>query len=82
MLGRREVPNGLSPARAWRWCFLRALRDARLARRKGRPIAKHHLARLFMRRWNELADYFGELDKNWSLRRLRDGSHFIGKDNQ
>src|SRR5258708_7652150 len=51
MLGRRGVPGGLPAGRAWRWCVLRTVRNARIARRKGRPIAGHHLGRLFARRW-------------------------------
>jgi hypothetical protein len=78
-LGRHEVPAGLSADRAWRWCVLRTVRDARLARQKGRPIAMHHLARLFSRRWHQLLDQFDELDKKWFLRRLHRGGHFIGK---
>jgi len=61
-LVRRGVPTGLSAGRAWRWCVLRTRRDARLAQRKGRPIAKHHLERLFARRWNDMLDQLTELD--------------------
>jgi CRISPR-associated protein Csb1 len=50
-LGRREAPAGLSAQRAWKWCLLRTVRDARLARQRGRPIAAHHLERQFARRW-------------------------------
>ena len=78
-LGRRGVPRGLSANRAWRWCVLRTLRDAKLAQRKGRPIARHHLERLFARRWHEVSDQFDELDKKWFLRRLHRGRHLIGK---
>jgi hypothetical protein len=49
--------------RAWRWCILRTARDARLARQKGRPIAKHHLARLLVRRWHQMLHQYDELDK-------------------
>jgi len=50
-LGRREAPAGLSAQRAWKWCLLRTVRDARLGRKRDRPIAAHHLERLFVRRW-------------------------------
>jgi hypothetical protein len=79
MLGLRGTPTGLSANRAWRWCILRTLRDARLARQRGRPIARHHLARLFARRWHEVLDDSLELDKQWFLTRLRRGRQFMGK---
>lgn len=53
-LDRHKVPAGLSPERAWRWCVMRTNRDARIAKRNGRPIASHHLARVFARRWHEV----------------------------
>jgi hypothetical protein len=52
--GRRRVLT-----RAWRWCVLRTIRDARLARARRRPIAPHHLPRLFCRRWRACAAVLG-----------------------
>jgi len=46
-----RVPADLPPDRAWRWCLLRTLRDARLAAHRGRPISRPNLERLFYRRW-------------------------------
>ena len=76
-LGRQGGPPELSPGRAWRWCVLRTLRDAKLARHKGRPIARHHLEGLFARRWHEMSDRLAKLDKKWFLRRLHRGRHLI-----
>lgn len=52
------MPTGLSADRAVRFCIQRTRRDARLARRRGRPIAEHHLRRLLERRLNGMADLF------------------------
>jgi len=46
-----RVPTGLSGQRLWRWCVVRTIRDARLARGEGRPWPAHQLARRFERRW-------------------------------
>lgn len=64
-LGRRRLPQKLSADRAWRWCVLQTLREARQADQRGRPVASHHLARLFARRWNELSVELGGLNRNW-----------------
>jgi hypothetical protein len=58
---------------------LSTFHDDRLARRKGRPIAPHHLARLFARRWYGMSEQFAGLDKQWFLRRLLRGRQFVGK---
>jgi hypothetical protein len=73
------VPSDLSADRAWRWCVLRIVRDAKLAKYKGRPIARHHLERLFARRWYDMLENLNELDKKSFLRRLHRGRHFIEK---
>jgi predicted transcriptional regulator len=78
-LGRRGGPPELSAERAWRWCVLRTLRDAKQAKSKGRPIATHHLARLFARRWHQMSDQLGEFDRNKYLRTLRLGRYLLGK---
>jgi hypothetical protein len=44
----------MSAGRAWRWCVLRTLHDARLAARKGRPASVRQWQRRFARRWAEL----------------------------
>lgn len=41
--------------RAWRWCIARTLRDLRLSVRRGRPITRPNLERLFARRWASVA---------------------------
>jgi hypothetical protein len=42
---------------------LRTLRDAKQAKHKGRPIAPHHLARLFARRWHQMSQQSNEVDR-------------------
>ena len=56
-----RVPAGLTPARAWRWCVLRTLRDARLAAARGRPMSQRNAERLFRRRWQRAAVRFPRL---------------------
>lgn len=50
-----RAPLGLSVERGWRWCVQRTIRDARLAKARGRPISRSTLERLFNRRWQRLA---------------------------
>ncbi len=81
-LGRCAAPRELSADRAWIWCILRTLRDARRARDRGRPVAQRHLERLFARRWHEWYDvltHVDKLDKQWFLMKLDLGRHLIGK---
>ena len=51
--------------RAWRWCIERTLRDLELSVRRGRPITRPNLERLFCRRWWRAApgDPGAELDR-------------------
>ncbi len=49
--GACEPPDGLSGERLWRWCVLRTLRDARLARARGRWMSRSAMERRFARRW-------------------------------
>lgn len=55
-----HVPVGLPPLRAWRWCVLRTLRDGRLAQRRGRPLSRPNLERLFCRRWSRVVHSSGK----------------------
>lgn len=38
--------------RAWQWCITRTVRDLRVSIRRGRPITRPNLERLFCRRWH------------------------------
>lgn len=51
----RYVPRGLRPARGYRWCLLRTVRDLRHARARGRSISPPNARRLFSRRWHRTA---------------------------
>ena len=79
MLGRWGAAGGLSADRAWRWCVLRTVRDGRLARCRGRPVARHQLGRLFARRWHFVGEVIGGVDEGWFFERMRWGRDFIGK---
>jgi len=46
--------------RAWRWCIVRTLRDLRLSIRRGRPISRPNLERLFCRRWHRATPHARE----------------------
>jgi hypothetical protein len=78
-LGRRREPTELSTDRARRWCVLRTQRDADPARRNHRPIAPHHLARLFARRWRDLSEQLGGFDRQQYLRKLHGRRDLLGK---
>jgi len=45
-----RVPLDLTPERARRWCLMKTLHDARIAKHRGRPITRPNLRRLLMRR--------------------------------
>ena len=50
-----RVPRGLRPGRAWRYCVLRTLLEARRARRRNRPMPLLTAERLFSRKWHATA---------------------------
>lgn len=57
--GACRVPAGMDRSRLWQWCVLRTLRDARLAKARGRPIAATTLARRLERRWRRAVEARG-----------------------
>ena len=52
----RHVPEGMTLARAYRWCLARTTRDLRESIRRRRPIALPTLRRLFTRRWLNVSE--------------------------
>lgn len=55
-VGVRQVPGeSMLSRRMWRWCIARTLRDLRESVRRGQPINRRDLRRLFQRRWSELS---------------------------
>jgi hypothetical protein len=62
--------------RAWRWCIERTLRDLELSIRRGRPITRPNLERLFCRRWAQVVSS-GVGGGLAVTRRERDGRHAV-----